>query len=107
MFRNYCMLFAILLATTAWGQTTSAPGEEPSAAPASEEAPINVISGGLGVSNYFDDNGANSVQKRSNLATFLEPHLSWQTLRGRMKWSLEYRPAFAWSRRMLSCAGWR
>src|SRR5438874_180825 len=95
--QKYCALLVLLLATVSWAQTTAAPGESPSAVPASEEGATNVISGGLRVSTYFDDNASNNADKRSNVATYLEPHVSWQMTRNRMKWSLDYQPAFSWS----------
>ena len=95
--QKYSALLVLLLATVAWAQITAAPGDSPSAVPGSEEGATNVISGGLRVSTYFDDNASNNLDERSNVATFLEPHLSWQMTRNRMKWSLDYQPAFSWS----------
>jgi len=95
--QKYSALLVLLLATVAGAQITAAPGDSPSAVPGSEEGATNVISGGLRVSTYFDDNASNNLDERSNVATFLEPHLSWQMTRNRMKWSLDYQPSFSWS----------
>src|SRR5438094_3460020 len=95
--QKYCALLVLLLATVSWTQGTAAPGESPSAVPAAEEGATNVISGGLRVTTYFDDNASNTLDKHSSMATYLEPHVSWEMTRNRLKWALDYQPSFSWS----------